>query len=97
MKIRNNFKQRILRLLDDRGFVVIYASIEAEQLLLKEFPENSYLGIDERSPFIIIRKTLLGFDIRYRRYGFSCYNPILGVFKDILIRNTKVYIIDQLK
>lgn len=94
MKIRINLRQKILRILEEKGYIIINSSKEAKELLIKEFPENNYLNKNQETSHIVIRKIFYGFDIGYRKYRFHYYE---GVLNEVEIKNSRIYSIEHLK
>lgn len=94
MKIRINLRQKILRILEEKGYIIINSSKEAKELLIKEFPENNYLNKNQETSYIVIRKTFYSFDIGYRKYRFHYYE---GVLNEVEIKKARTYSIEYLK
>ena len=94
MKIRINLRQKILRILEEKGYIIINSSRDAKELLMKEFPENNYLNKNQETSYIVIRKTFYSFDIGYKKYRFHYYEDILN---EVEIKNSRIYSIEHLK
>lgn len=94
MKIRINLRQKILRILEEKGYIIINSSRDAKELLMKEFPENNYLNKNQETSYIVIRKTFYSFDIVYRKYRFHYYE---GGLNEVEIKKARTYSIEYLK
>lgn len=79
MKIRANLKQKILSLIDEKGYIIIKTTEEAIFYINNFFPNTSEETINyldkKRNRYIIFRRTLKSFDIGYRIAHFTYYTP----------------------
>lgn len=75
MRIRASLKQKILSLIEEKGYIVINTTDEAIFYINRLFPNTSngiinYLD-GRRNNYIVFRRTTTSFDIGYRASCFS--------------------------
>lgn len=85
MKICASLKQRILSLIEEKGYIVINTTEEAIYYINRLFPNISEKTINyldgRRNNYIVFRKTTTSFDVGYRSCYFSYHKDscIFGV------------------